>query len=212
MTYAYNTAYHSSTTFSPFFLMFLRRPRSTIELQLETTSPAAPESADEYVTEVSECMRKAYAVVREELKCSFDRMKKHYDGRVKTACFNVSDFVWYYVPKGKLGLNKKWMLCNNGPYKVIRSINDVNKVIQLTSNTKPVIVHDRMQRYMDTVPDCWLDAPTTGCKKNLGREASGSQAASVLLVSLRDSMTSYARWFSTRGCKLNSYTLRMRSV
>ena len=165
ITYGYNTAYHSSTTFSPFFLMFLRRPRSTIELQLEMPSPAAPETTGEFVAEVSECMRQAYAVVRKELKSGFDRMKKRYDGHVKTACFKAGDLVWYYVLRGKRGLNKKWMLCNNGPYKVIRSINDVNKVVQLTPSAKPLIVHiDRLQHYTGEVPACWSDSTPAACK------------------------------------------------
>ena len=85
--------------YSPFFLMFMRRPHSPIELQTEVPTVASPTNTEEFVEEVSERMRTAYAFVREHLKCGFDRAKQRYDSRIKTVRFNVGDLVWYYMPK-----------------------------------------------------------------------------------------------------------------
>ena len=127
VVHAYNTAYHSSTTFSPFYLMFMRRPHRPIALELGTVAPEEFESSEEYVQSVSNRMREAYAVVRSQLKCSFDRAKKRYDRRVKETNFQVGQFVWYYVPRNKRGRSRKWELHTTGPYRVIQSLNDVNK-------------------------------------------------------------------------------------
>jgi len=54
VTYMYNTAYHSSMAYSPFFLMFMRRPHSEIELQIKTPMLALSENTEEFVEEVSE--------------------------------------------------------------------------------------------------------------------------------------------------------------
>ena len=45
--FAYNTAKHTSTTFSPFYLVFLREPRVGIDLFLERSEPGY-QSTDEY--------------------------------------------------------------------------------------------------------------------------------------------------------------------
>ena len=157
VTYAYNTAYHSSMAYSPFFLMFMRRPHSVIELQIETPTLASPETTEEFVEEVSERMRTAHAFVREHLKCGFDRAKQRYDARIKSMQFKVGDLVWYYMPKYGANLNRKWMLASQGPYRVVRSINDVNKVIQRSPTSKPIIVHiDRLTHYHGDIPACWM--------------------------------------------------------
>ena len=139
--------------------MFMRRPHSVIELQIETPTLASPGNTEEFVEEVSERMRRAHAFVRENLKCGFDRAKRRYDSRIKSMQYKVGDFVWYYMPKHGADLNRKWMLTSQGPYCVTRSINDVNKVIQRTLTSKPIIVHiDRLTHYHGEIPACWLNA------------------------------------------------------
>jgi len=141
ITYAYNTTIYTATGFSPFYLMHLRRVRVPIELLIGTPSEAAYESKDTYVMAASERMRKAYALVREQLQAGFDKAKKRYDSRVTTARFAVGDFVWYFVPRIRQALNRKWQLANHGPCRIVRKINDVNFVIKKEPRTREEIVH-----------------------------------------------------------------------
>jgi len=147
VTQAYNSATHSSSTFSPYYLMYLREPRVPLELLIEKPTPAAAQSTDEYIQQTEDRMRQAYTIVCESLKANFDRSKKRYDARVKSAKFEVGDEVYYYLPRKHVVKNKKWALDNRGPFTVVRKVNDVNYAIQKSSSAKPLIIHiDRLTR------------------------------------------------------------------
>ena len=94
VTYYYNTAYHSVTTYSPFYLMFLRQPTLNVDLIAEVPRPEVSNNEDQFVSEVRDRMRMAYAIVREHLKSSFGRAKTRYDHRVKAIQFQEGQFVW----------------------------------------------------------------------------------------------------------------------
>ena len=76
--FAYNTAKNSSTTFSPFYLVFLREPRVGIDLFLDTSEPGFQDT-DEYAGKVHKRMQRAYQIVKEQLKVTFDRAKRRYN-------------------------------------------------------------------------------------------------------------------------------------
>jgi len=79
VTYAYNTTSHGTTSFSPFYLMYLRRARTPIELLYNLPLETQYENEDAYVSEASERMRKAFQVVRKQLNANFERAKRRYD-------------------------------------------------------------------------------------------------------------------------------------
>ena len=54
VTYAYNIASHGTTSFSPFYLMYLRRARTPIKLLYDLSLETQYESKDAYVSEASE--------------------------------------------------------------------------------------------------------------------------------------------------------------
>lgn len=108
VVFSYNTAYHTSTTFSPFYLMFLRDPVVGLDLLTDKPSPELPDNLDDYTELMAERMRAAYAVVSEQLNCVFSRAKQRYDQRVKSMQFAVGSLVWYYNPRKRPGLGRKW--------------------------------------------------------------------------------------------------------
>ena len=154
--FAYNTAKHSSTTFSPFYLVFLREPRVGIDLFLDKSEPAYQDS-DEYAETVRKRMQKAYRIVSDHLKTTFDRAKRRYDQRVREVRFKLNSYVWFYCPKLHAGRGRKFRKLTDGPYRIIRILNDVNYVIQKHPGSRPQICHvDRLLKYEGETPKVWL--------------------------------------------------------
>jgi hypothetical protein len=53
-------------------------------------------------------LREAYAQVNDQLRTNTQRMKKHYDARVKTIQLEPDSFAFYYCPRRKMGCYQKW--------------------------------------------------------------------------------------------------------
>ena len=155
VTYAYNTAFHASTSFSPFYLLYMRHPRTPLELAIETPTEAAIRSDSEFVEETSQKMRQAHNIVREFIKTGFDGAQRRYDARVKAVQFK-GHFVWYFIPKVVKSKKSRWNLGNKGPYRAMKRINLVNYVIQRSPRTEPFVAHvDRLTSYAGEIPACW---------------------------------------------------------
>jgi len=75
ITYAYNTTVYSLTGFSPFYLGHLRRAKVPVELLSGTPLEAAYETEHTYVTAASERMQQAYALIREQLQPSTEKVR-----------------------------------------------------------------------------------------------------------------------------------------
>ena len=158
VTFAYNTSRHSSTSFSPFYLLYLRELRVGIDLLLHKKEPAY-QNFDQYSNEVRREMQVAYKIVENQLKVVFDRAKRRYDARVESVKFDVGDLCYFYSPRLFGGRGRKFRNQTTGPWKVIRKVNDVNYGIQRSPESKVTIVHvDRMVKYLGEVPKCWLES------------------------------------------------------
>ena len=153
--FAYNTAEHTSTTFSSFFLVFLREPRVGIDLILGR-SELGYQTTDEYSEKVQERMQTAYRTVSEQLKVTFDRAKHRYDQRVHAVHFPLNSYVWYFFPRLTAGRGRKFRRLTGGPFRVVRILNDVNYVIQKVPGSRLIICHvDQLIRYDEDPPGAW---------------------------------------------------------
>ena len=94
---AYRSTQHSSTGYTPNYLMLGREVKGAVDV-LYGTMPdnRTPSSYDNFAEEVELRMKYAYAVVRENLAKAAQRYAYYYDLRVRPQTFHVGQRVWYF--------------------------------------------------------------------------------------------------------------------
>eukprot|EP00731_Ephydatia_muelleri_P032812 Em0024g356a len=99
LCFAYNTSVHSSTGYSPFFLMFGRQATIPIDLMFPLDKEQQ-NKVPEDVHEQREGLQAAYSLVRERYRCNTEhkRHKAIYDRRAHGGPFNRGDHVWLFSP------------------------------------------------------------------------------------------------------------------
>ena len=93
------------------------------------------------------------------LKMSSDRMKQRYDLLAQEEQpLEAGDAVWLHNPQKKKGLSPKLQRPWQGPYLVLKQINDLVYRIQLGPKCKPKVVHrNRLWRYTGSNTPTWLN-------------------------------------------------------
>jgi len=112
-----------------------------------------PKIEDTEVNDYAEDLRRRLQTihygVRNKIKMESDRMKARYDLRVNGRTFVEGEQVWLYNPTRKKGRSPKLLNNWEGPYKIIKKINDLVYRIQKTPKSKMKVVHlDRLQPYL----------------------------------------------------------------
>jgi len=115
--------------------MYGRELTSAVDIAFGCPRPAAS-SVNDYARYTRECMAEAYAMVRDHWGRCAVVMKDHYDAAVRPAEFQEGDLVWYFCPKARLGTSPKCTRFYSGPYRVVRKVNDVNYIIQLSLKSR----------------------------------------------------------------------------
>ncbi|UYV64161.1 CPNE9 [Cordylochernes scorpioides] len=77
----------------------------------------------------------------ENLHFSSEKMKDRYNIKTSDKTFKEGEMVWLHNPQRKKGLSPKLQYQWEGPYKIIKCLNDVIFRIQKTSTSKPKVVH-----------------------------------------------------------------------
>lgn len=155
LQFAYNCSVHSSTGYSPFFLHHGRRPNLPFEFMSEAPTVDSYTNYDDYTMQVQERLRNAFDEVRRNIKSNFDRNKRIYDSRVRELTFKPGQLVWFYKPRFKPRLSKKWQ-CLSNLCLVIRRVNNANYVIQFSPRGRTFITNiDRLRTYEGPTPEMW---------------------------------------------------------
>lgn len=149
---AYRSAKHSSTGFTPYFLMFGREVRLPIELEWgvpDVQMGIGQRREGEYVRRLREGLEKAHNLTRQRLGSAHLRQKEQYDRRCHGAPFEEGERVWLHVPATKRGKCRKFHRPWVGPFQVIKRLSDVTYRVRNPDNPRRrLVVHfNRLKKW-----------------------------------------------------------------
>ncbi|GFT26238.1 retrovirus-related Pol polyprotein from transposon 412 [Trichonephila clavipes] len=111
-------------------------------------SPDTPSSPEEYVQNLQARFEDVHNLARERINLRTEKMKTRYDTIATGHQFKEGDKVWFYNPTLRKGLSPKLQSHWDGPYTILKIINDVVIRIRKSTNSKPRVVHyDRLAPY-----------------------------------------------------------------
>ncbi|GFS52302.1 hypothetical protein TNCV_4850271 [Trichonephila clavipes] len=146
---AYRCTVHeiTGTGYSPSQMLFGRDLRLPCDL-LFGRPPDTPSSPEEYVQNLQARFEDVHNLARERINLRTEKMKTRYDTKATGHQFKEGDKVWFYNPTRRKGLSPKLQSHWDGPYTILKIINDVVIRIRKSTNSKPRVVHyDRLAPY-----------------------------------------------------------------
>ena len=149
--FAYRTAIHEATGYTPFHVTFGRSPSLPIDVMLGIHRQKK-QNIPGYVSDLHRSLQTAYTDIRQNLRVAHKRNKARHDVKSVSVPYHVGDQVWLYVPSVKSGNTKKLASLWRGPYTVIDRINFATYKIQLISQPSKTLVvhHDRLKHCFGT--------------------------------------------------------------
>ncbi|KAG8199260.1 hypothetical protein JTE90_003684 [Oedothorax gibbosus] len=146
---AYRSAVHETTGLSPSQMLMGRELRLPCDL-LFGRPPDDPSSPVEYLEDLKARLEDVHLFARERIDINTSRMKTRYDAKSHEPAFKIGDKVWFWNPKRRKGLSPKLQTFWEGPYTVVKQLNDVVYRIQ-KKPCKPKVVHcDKLAPYNST--------------------------------------------------------------
>ena len=113
LVHSYNATKHPSTGYSPYFLMFGRHPRLSVDAYLGISLPKESNivTQDHYATKLKKRLQFAYKVASKEAQKAADRNKANYDLKVREAILDVGDrvLIRQVAFKGRHKNSDKWV-------------------------------------------------------------------------------------------------------
>jgi len=147
---AYRATPHSTTGYSPFFLLHGREMvlPSNENLKAKVARPNA--SYDQRIENLKSSLKQAYKSVREASRKSHKTDKRAYDRRAKHRSFKPRDCV-LILSRTKTRPIKKFHCCWAGPNEITAKISDLNYEISGHNGRKSIHVNRLKLAYNDVV-------------------------------------------------------------
>ena len=140
VVFCYNATSHSSTGFSPHFVMTGRQPLWNVDFLLGNVD-VSELSVPEYTTLVLQQLDKAFHLVREHLNATADYARTWYNRRVKPHDFEIGDPVRVYNPRRFRNRSPKWQSFYAETGVVVKKLNDATYIVKLNKSGHEKIFH-----------------------------------------------------------------------
>ncbi|GFU17506.1 retrovirus-related Pol polyprotein from transposon 412 [Trichonephila clavipes] len=145
---AYRSAVHETTGYSPSQMLFGRNLRLPADL-LFSRPQDAPLAPEKYIEKLQARMEVMHHLDRERIGMASEKMKTRYDARATGHELSEGNKVWLWNPKRRKGLSPKLQTNWEGPYTVLKRLNDVVVRIQKSPHSKPKVIHyNRLAPYL----------------------------------------------------------------
>lgn len=161
---AYRTVPHEATGMTPNLLMLGREVRLPAEVMFgsQTTKLEEITTYGEYVEKLKERMQHAHELARKHLSAVGRRQKQSYDAKLSFHRYSEGDLVWYLTDIGQLHIAPKLRVPYEGPYLVVKKLNDLDYMIQMDEKGKKrVIHHNRLKPYQGSQKLKWAKQALT---------------------------------------------------
>ncbi|RWS27735.1 pol polyprotein-like protein [Leptotrombidium deliense] len=151
---AHNTAVHSSTGFTPYYLMHGRDARLPIDRVLKTPSLGISDVND-YAALISTALKNVREIARTNIQTTQKRYTEAANKKRRNVEYNAGDLVLVFVPKRVKGKAEKLLHPYKGPFRVLRRLgNVVYEVEPLKGKGKADYVHvSRMKPFRHRVEE-----------------------------------------------------------
>ena len=155
---AYRSAEHIATKISPSRMMLGREIKLPIDVWAGRPDDSGmPRNSPMYAQKLQDKMDEVHMFARDNLKISSGAMKQYYDTKAMATRYDVGTGVWLYNPQRKKGRSPKLSRNWDGPYVVVKHINDVVVRIKRSRQSKPKVVHiNRLKPYAGREPFDWF--------------------------------------------------------
>ncbi|KAF8784306.1 Retrovirus-related Pol polyprotein like [Argiope bruennichi] len=146
---AYRSAVHETTGYFPSQMLFGRDLRLPADL-LFSRPPDAPLAPEEYFENLrTRWMEEVHHLARDRIGMASEKMKTRYDARATGHNFHEGDQVGLWIPKRRKELSPKLQTNWEGPYTILKRLNDVVVRIQKSPHSKPKVIHcNRLDPYL----------------------------------------------------------------
>ncbi|GFU12561.1 retrovirus-related Pol polyprotein from transposon 412 [Trichonephila clavipes] len=142
----YRIGAHETTGYSPSQMLFGRYLHLSSEL-LFSGPLGAPLSPEEYIEKLQARMEEMHHLARERIGRASEKMKTRYDARATGHGFHEGDKVGLWYPKRRKSLSPKLQTNWEGPYTVLKRLNDVVVRKQKSPHSKKNRSQRRPLRY-----------------------------------------------------------------
>ena len=125
----------ASTGFSPFELLYGRRPRGILDLAKEAweSQPSPHRTMLDHVEQVRDRMAKVWPIVRDHLQRAQQAQARVYNRGAQLRTFHPGELVLVLVPTAECKFLAKWQ----GPYEVVERVGEVNYRVRQLGRRKP---------------------------------------------------------------------------
>lgn len=140
---AYRSTVNESTGLTPNLVLMGREVRLPAELMFKPKNSQldSPSSYGEYVLELKEKMIHAREVAHQHLEAATKRQKEYYDAGQTFQQYKAGDLVWCLSQLNQLGMAPKLRNPYDGPFLVLKKMNDLNYLVQFGSRGPKRVLH-----------------------------------------------------------------------